>query len=52
MKNKQYILLGVLRMKGIDIIHTVAELKYRTIFISNSDLPNLSNIYWVLKKVH
>ena len=35
-----------------ELLDTVAELKYRTIFISNSDLPNLSNIYWILKKVH
>ena len=31
---------------------TVAELKYRTILISNSDLADLSKIYWVLKNLH
>ena len=32
-------------------IHTVAELKYHTILISNSDLADLSKIYWVLENV-
>ena len=31
---------------------TVAELKYRTILISNSDLADLSKIYWVLENLH
>ena len=35
-----------------NIESTVAELKYHTILISNSDLANLTKIYWVLEILH
>ena len=34
------------------MIHTVAELKYCTILISNSDLADLIKIYSVLENLH